>query len=96
MQLYFSKVTQDHWVAKNRLEAEAKTIALYAERRLIPEEKLEAFKTEFQKRISRANLQSHRCKPLELDIRTFGIDNGDITIYIPGVFQMSLYKVHVK
>lgn len=91
---YCSKVTLDHWVAKNRLEAEAKKIALEAERRIIPGEKLSAFISEFNKRIDRANLTYHRCKALDVEENLHDYDgSGDVSLVISGVTHLTLYKL---
>lgn len=90
---YCSKVTQDHWVAKNRLEAEVKKIFLDAERKIIHGDKLEAFKNELKKRIGRANITFHRCKALEITEYPDWEGTGDIVLQVASVTHLVLYKL---
>lgn len=93
MKTYFTKVTQDYWNAKNRLEEEAKKIARDMECRLIPETEFEKFKQNFIDRIEQANLTFKRCRPLELDFFPDYYETGQIFFRIEGVFVMELYEV---
>jgi len=93
MKQYFSKITADHWVAKNRLEAAAHKVAREMERRIIPEDKIAEFKNEFRDKIKSINIANPRCKPLEFNILNAYDDRGDIDIYIPSVFNFSCYLV---
>jgi hypothetical protein len=91
MALYFSRITSDYWVAKNKLAAAAKKVARDMDRRIIADEKLHQFKNEFKDRITELNAIHSRCKPLELEIwKPMG---EQIAISISGVFQMELVPV---
>jgi len=106
---YFSRITADHWIAKNNLEKAGREIAGTMDRRLIPDSHVEAFKNEFRTKIDFINHKFHRCNPLELIIRESHMDMGiiqdlilerfprikmeDIFIYIDHVFQMSLFQI---
>jgi hypothetical protein len=96
MKLYFSRITADHWVAKNKLEAAAKKLAYEMDRQLVPENKIPVFKTDFQRKLSKLNEEHSRCKPLALDIWTPDDRNKfkDKAIYISSVVSMSLFEVN--
>lgn len=93
MKKYFSKITANHWIAKNRLEEAAHKVARDMERRIISGDKVTEFKKEFRDKIDTINSANPRCKPLELDIHSAYDDRGDIDIYIPSVFNFSLFLV---
>jgi len=92
MKRYFSKVTADHWSAKNKLQQEAKEIARDMECRIIPADKLLDFKAEFIDRIARSNEKYNRCNPLHLSIWDREHDGNHIQFHISEVFSLSLYR----
>lgn len=96
MKLYFSRVTADHWVAKNKLEAAAKSLAYELDRQLIPADKIPAFKAEIRQRLGKINEEHSRCKPLVLDMWTPRDEAKypDIAVHVPYVFEMSLFVVN--
>jgi len=91
MKRYFSKITADHWSAKNKLQAEAKEIARDMERRIIIESEKLDFTVEFFDRIDKLNQKYHRCKPLYLSSWDREDENGTIQYSISEVFSLSLY-----
>lgn len=95
MEQYFSKITADHWTAKNNAEKEAKKLAKEMDGILINADRLLTFKADFIDGIERINKNNARCKPLHLSIWEMNRDkfNGNIQISISGCFSMLLYKV---
>lgn len=96
MKMYFSRITADHWTAKNKLEKAAHELAKEMDRRLITEDKVLDFKVEFHDKIEKLNNEFNRCKPLRFSISTKEFAHGDYWIYCDGVFQMSLFLVKDK
>ena len=90
MKQYFSKMTEDRWNLKNRLEAAAQKVAREMERRIITEKGITEFDNEFRDKIKSINIAYPRCKPLEVEIRNDD-DRGDIDFFITTVFKSS-YK----
>jgi hypothetical protein len=68
MKRYFTRITADHWVAKNKLAEEAKQLALRMERLLLHEDTLQLYKDTFSQAVKDLNDKYHRCKPLVLHI----------------------------
>ena len=91
MKTYFSKISADHWTAKNNLEKEAHKLGREMERRIIPEQELKAFKKELSEKIDNLNKQFTRCKPLSFSIHGSYDNSGDYTAYCDGVFNMGIY-----
>ena len=94
MTQYFSRITADHWTAKNRLDKAAKEVAMIMDRKIINQEDIEVFKTEFTYRIDIINKEFSRCKPLVLDIWLPEHRKGvnDISFSISGVFDLMLFE----
>jgi hypothetical protein len=96
---YFSKVTSDHWTAKNKAEAAAKELARSMERMHFPDSQLSNFLRVMEEGIKGINQTYPRCKPLKLEIWkpwehiSDPGNNRDIDIYVSDVFQLSLYEV---
>lgn len=91
---YFSRITADHWAAKNRLEEAAKQLAYEMDRRLILDSELQSFLKEFDRRISELCARFPRCKPLQFSHHKGYVDKwNEWWIYCDGVFQMSLIEV---
>lgn len=94
MATYFSCITADYWVAKNKLAAAAKKVARKMERQIIPGDQVEGYKSAFRKQIEDLNKTFSRCKPLKLEIWKEPSDRtGDIFIDISCVFTINLFKV---
>ena len=92
--VYFSRITADHWTAKNKLEAAAHELAYEMDRRLIPADKLSSYIKEFENRIHELESIHHRCKPLDFYFhRGYTRRWSEWWIYCNGVFQMSLIEV---
>jgi hypothetical protein len=91
MKIYFSRITADHWCAKNNLEKAAHKLAREMDRRILTQDQVPAYKKEFQEKINKLNQEYHRCKPLELDIHSAYDDRGDIDFYISSVFNLCLF-----
>ena len=93
MKQYFSRITSDHWIAKNNLQKAAHKLAKEMDRRVLTESQVPAFKKEFKEKIDALNFEFKRCKPLSLSISSSYERNGDISVYCDGVFYMSLFLV---
>ena len=95
MKQYFSRITADHWTAKNSLEKAAHELAYEMDRFVIPEPLVEGYLDLFKERITELDKKYCRCNPLRFSIvKDRSITDGDIYIYCDGVFQMSLFEVH--
>jgi len=68
MKRYCSRITANHWVAKNNLAKEAKQLALRMEKLLLHEDTLRLYKDTFIQAVKDLNAKYPRCKPLELHI----------------------------
>lgn len=90
MKTFFSKITQDHWTAKNNLEKAAHKVAKEMERWIVTNDEVPRFKKDFQEKINALNMEHKRCKPLRFSIEGHQDRNGDIAIWCDGVFNMSL------
>lgn len=93
MAQYFSRITANHWTAKNRLEKAAHDVAKDMDRRLIPGDRMNAFIEEFKAKIDSINKANARCKPLELNIHKDYMNRDDIRFYISMVFNFTLFLV---
>jgi len=94
MTTYFSRITSDHWAAKNKLEAAAKDLAREMDRHIIPADRANDFKNIFKQKVENLNTRFSRCKPLELEIWKPREDrSNDICIQISGVFCMELISI---
>jgi hypothetical protein len=91
--VFFSRITADHWQAKNRLEEAAKLLAREKDRILVPENKVQDFLNEFEQKIKELDILHKRCKPLSFSWHR-GYTKGwtEWWIYCDGVFQMSLIE----
>jgi hypothetical protein len=93
---YVSRITADHWSAKNKLEAAAKLVAICNDRRFITADKRESFISDFKQAIDYLNKSHPKCKELHLSVWYPGMEGRDqkVTfITISGVFQMELFEV---
>lgn len=93
MKYYFTKITADYWIPKNRLQEEAQKIARDMECRIVREDCLDEFKLEFKTRIENANLSFHRCNPVELKFHPDYLNDGSICCGIEGVFRFEFYLI---
>ena len=91
MKTYFSRITADHWTAKNNLQKAAHKLAHEMDRRLIQEHELTYFKNEFKECAKRLNQQFSRCKPLRFSIEASHSKGGDYVVYCDGVFHMGIF-----
>jgi hypothetical protein len=93
---YFSRITADHWCAKNKLEEAAHKLAQEMDRKILEEFEVLPFKKKFQAKIDALNQEYHRCKPLRFSIGACHSNNGDISVWCDGVFSISLFLVKDK
>lgn len=91
--MYVSRITADHWMAKNNLEKAAKKLAKEMERKLIFGEQLFAYKKEFKNKIEQLNQEFKRCKPLEYYCMNGTTYLKEIDICCTGVFMMEIFEV---
>ena len=91
---FFSRITADHWTAKNKLQAAAHELAYEMDRKRIPCDMLEDYISEFKRRIHELNSTHPRCKHLYFTWHK-GYTRGWIEywIYCEGVFQISLIEI---
>jgi len=92
MARFFSKITADHWIAKNSLEEAVKKLAREMDRRLLKNFEVAPFKIKFREKIKELNKAQPRCKPVELEIRSSFLNKEETWIRVPQVFEMSIYK----
>jgi len=99
---YFSRITADHWTAKNKLEAAAHLLAYEMDRKLIPDSDVKEFLELFQHEMNKLCQSFPRCKPLHFSWHvgySFTEHDGrnkkwnELWIYYDGVFNMSLFEV---
>jgi len=100
---FFSRITANHWTAKNKLEAAAHELAFEMDRKLIPGDKVQDYFKDFEKKINELCAIHHRCKPLKFSwlrgytkANTWALDTkrwSEWWIYCDGVFQISLVEV---
>jgi hypothetical protein len=88
--IYFSRITADHWCAKNESQKEAHKLAHEMERRLITSDQVLDYKAEFIDKVSRINAAHPRCKPLHLSIEKSYSPMADISFWMDGVFHLEL------
>ncbi len=91
--LYYSKITANHWCAKNKLHEEANEVGLDMERRIISESELAAFRDELTMRIDLLNQKYHRCNPLKIEETPQHTTDVDETLFISNVFHLTLHRV---
>jgi len=91
---FFSRITANHWTAKNKLEAAAHELAYEMDRKLIPGDKIQDYFKDFKKKIDELCAIHHRCKPLKFSWhRGYTKRWSEWWIYCDGVFQISLVEV---
>jgi hypothetical protein len=91
MNIYFSRITADHWTAKNELHRKVNTLAHELDKRLIRGSELETFKADFFERVDVLNRLYPRCKPIQIQIHKDFRDSEDYFVHCSGVFQMGIY-----
>jgi len=91
---YFSRITADHWTAKNKLEAAAHQLAYEMDRKLIPDHNVKEFLKLFQDEMNKLCMSFPRCKPLHFSWnKGYNKKWNEWWIYCDGVFHMSLFEV---
>lgn len=95
MNQYFFKVTSDYWMAHNRLQEEAKTVARKMDRILVTEKQLQNFIVgNLYMEIDKLNKKHCRCNPLKIEIATsYTHSDSEETYIIPNVFHLTRYLV---
>lgn len=94
MKRYFTRITADHWVAKNKLAEEAKQLALRMERLLLHEDTLQLYKDTFIQAVKDLNAKYPRCKPLDISI--WEVPNRRLKYWsysIPGIFSIEVVEL---
>jgi hypothetical protein len=92
MAYFFTKITADHWTAKNKLQEEVKKLAREMDRRLLRNFEVATFIIRFRKKIKESNDKYPRCKPVEIEIEPFHSNKEETSIYVSEVFWMAIYK----
>jgi hypothetical protein len=93
---YVSRITADHWSAKNKLEAAAKLVAQHMDHMLIPDREKDKWFLDFKNAIDKVNADHPKCKELQLSVWGYDFETkGQKPTYITisGVFQMELFEV---
>lgn len=97
MKNYFTRITQDHWTAKNSAHSEALKLAYLMERKVFPENELQDYLDTFKKLVGYINDKEKRCKDLELGIwkSPCASENERVEYYIsiPGVFHIEVIEI---
>lgn len=99
MKLFFSRITADHWSAKNKLQEAAHKLAQEMDRKLISEAQVPDFNRDFIARIDALQREFPKCKPLAFSImkpQDYGAGMEDYHIFCDGVFNMSLFLAKDK
>jgi hypothetical protein len=96
MKYYFTNLTDDYWVEKNKAYTDAKVVARNRSRIILHESDLETFKKEFQADIDTVNSEYKRCKDLHLF--TYTVPNHKsayqrFSISISSCFVMEIVEV---
>jgi len=91
MKYYFTLISNDYRVDKNKLEAAAKKATRKASYRIISEKEILPFKKEFRDKIKKLNEKFPRCKPLEISSDRYHISNTKSYIWIEGVCCLDFY-----
>ena len=89
--IYFSKITQNYWTAKNKAHEQVLEVIKLYDKTLIDGLDVESFINDIQKAINNVNSNNPRCKYLKLNIWEAHIDKDPI-LSIPGIFSMTIYK----
>lgn len=92
MDLYFTYITSNHWIAKNKAQEQAHKLALEIAGLIIPKSKVNAFKKDVQLKVDQINQDHKRCNDLRLSIWKPDMTKDTLDITIPGVFHLSLRK----
>lgn len=90
MKRFFSKITTSHWEPKNKAHAEVLEFIETMDARIINENELETFQTEFYKGIEAINSKHKRCKDFKLYHWT---PAKELVYTVSQVFWLTLYKV---
>jgi len=91
---FFSRITADHWTAKNKLQEAAHELAYEMDRKLIPGNEVLKYIGEFERRIHDLESDYPNCKPLDFSWHKGYTERwAEIWIYCNGVFRMSLIEV---
>lgn len=96
MKRYFTRITADHWVAKNKLAEEAKQLALKMERLIIHEDTLQSYRDAFIQSVKELNDKYPRCKPLKPIIWKIPYNRSHIERWsysIPSVFNIEVVEL---
>jgi hypothetical protein len=88
---YFSLVSNDYYIAKNKLEADAHKMIRPYNKLLIKAEDLKNFKDELKTQIDLLNQKHSRCKPLEFHCEACYNEKQSCFIEIRGVFRITMY-----
>lgn len=92
---YITRITQDHWNAKNKLQEEAKRFAHKMDRLLMEEDALPCFKDVFKQGIMDLNAKYPRCKPLELNSWKIPdpVKYNTWDFYVTGLFHVEVVEL---
>lgn len=92
MKYYFTLISNDYRIDKNKLETAAKDATREASYRLISQEELPNFKKEFIRKIKDLNTKHPRCKPLEPYNFQYHIDNEKSAICVGEICDLLFYE----
>lgn len=92
MKYYFTLISNDYRVDKNKLETAAKEATREASHRLVSEKELPDFKKEFFQKINDLNTKYPRCKPLNPYHFKYHFDNEKSAICVDDVCDLLFYE----
>lgn len=95
---YFAKITQDHWTLKNKVNKEARQVAMEIDNSLLNDDKaLGEFLAIMSEKIHLVNENNPRCKALTLEIHGEHIGpvkpNKEVYLYVSGNFHMTIFPI---
>lgn len=93
--MYFSKITQNYWTAKNKAHKDILSMVKNYDQVLIKKEDVKRFIENIEANIIAINAIHRRCNDYTLDVYKT-TDNNNIILRMSGVFIMYIYKVRFE
>lgn len=93
MKYYFTLISNDHRLEKNKLEEAAKEATREASQRLISESELMLFKHSFLNKIKDLNTKFPRCRPLHAYEFNYYYNESGSAIIVGDVCNLDFYVV---
>ena len=94
---YFTKITQDHWVLKNKAHEEIHAFARENDRKILDKTEVRDYIEGFKEEMRRINHAYPRCKEIYLDThKGHNINKEDWQIYVSGNFRITIFQANNK